>query len=68
LRTTSVIRNIVYGADTIRYEKFDAASTERLKIGEWAPRAVTGGTMQWNPTTKVLTVRSTANAVVISRR
>jgi hypothetical protein len=68
LRTTSVIRNITYGPDTIRYEKFDASSTERLKLGEWAPRGVTGGRMQWDDRTKVLTIQSTANAVVISRR
>jgi len=43
-------------------------STERLKLGEWAPRSVTGGKMQWDPKTKVLTVQSTANTVVISRK
>ena len=68
LRTTSVIRNIAYSAETIRYEKFDGVSTERLKLGEWAPRSVTGGKMQWDPKTKVLTVQSTANTVVISRK
>ncbi|MEO8370495.1 MAG: hypothetical protein ABI806_15030 [Candidatus Solibacter sp.] len=68
LRTTSVIRNIAYTADGIRYEKFDGASTERLKLGEWAPRSVTGGKMQWDSKTKVLTVQSTANTVVISRK
>jgi hypothetical protein len=68
LRTTSVIRGITYGADTIRYDKFDAASTERLKLGEWTPRSVTGGKMQWDPKTKVLTIQATANTVVINRR
>lgn len=68
LRTTSVIRNIAYGPDAIRYEKFEAASTERLKLGEWAPRGVTGGRMQWDPRTKVLTIQATAKTVVIDRR
>jgi hypothetical protein len=68
LRTTSVIRGITYGADAIRYEKFDAVSTERLKLGEWAPRSVTGGRMQWDPKAKVLTVHGTANVVTINRR
>ena len=63
-----MIRNIAYSAETIRYEKFDGASTERLKLGEWAPRSVTGGKMQWDPKTKVLTVQSTASTVVISRK
>jgi hypothetical protein len=65
LRTTSVIRNIRYGADAIQYEKFDAASAERFKLGEWTPRAITGGTMKWDPATKVLSVQSTAKAVTI---
>ena len=65
LRTTSVIRNIRYGADAIQYEKFDAASAERFKLGEWTPRAITGGTMQWDPATKVLSVQSTAKSVTI---
>ena len=68
LRTSSVIRGITYGADTIRYDKFDAASTELLKLGEWTPRSVTGGRMQWDPKTKALTIQSTANTVVINRR
>lgn len=65
LRTTSVIRGISYGADAIRYEKFDAASSERFKLGEWTPRSISGGKMQWDPKTKVLAVQSTAKSVVI---
>lgn len=68
LRTTSVIRSITYSADAIRYEKFDAVSTERLKLGAWAPRSATGATMQWDPNTKVLTVHSTATVVLINRQ
>jgi hypothetical protein len=68
LRTTSVIRSIRYGADAIQYDKFDAASTERLKLGEWTPAGVAGGRMRWDPKTKVLTIESTANTVVIRRR
>lgn len=68
LRTTSVIRSIRYGPDTIQYEKSDASSTERFKLGEWTPRAVSGGTMQWDPKSKVLTVLSTLNSVTIRAR
>jgi hypothetical protein len=65
LRTTSVIRNLKYGPDEVQYEKFDAGSTERFKFGEWTPRTVTGGKMQWDAKTKVLTVQSTAKLVAI---
>jgi hypothetical protein len=68
LRTTSVISGIRYGADAIQYEKFDAVSTERFKVGEGTPRAVVGGKMQWDPRTKVLTVRATARAVTVGMK
>jgi hypothetical protein len=67
LRTTSVIRNISYRGDVIRYEKFDPASTERFKLGEWAPAKVAGGRMRWDPKSKVLTVEATATTVTITR-
>jgi hypothetical protein len=67
LRTSSVIRSITYNAGTIRYQKFDAMSTERLKLGEWPPANVTGGRIHWDQKSKVLTVQSTANTVVIRR-
>jgi len=35
LRTSSVVRSIDYGKDAIAYEKWDAASRERLKLGAW---------------------------------
>jgi hypothetical protein len=67
LRTSSVIQSIEYGADRIAYTKFDAASTERLKMGAWQPKAVSGGAMEWNPATRVLNVRSKARTVTIRR-
>jgi hypothetical protein len=67
LRTTSVVQHIEYGSDAITYTKFDAASTERLKLGAWTPKLVTGGVMQWDPKTKVLTVQSKAKTVRIAR-
>ena len=67
LRTTSVIRNISYRLDAISYEKFDAASTERFKLGEWTPAKVSGGRMRWDPKSKVLTVEATAKTVTITR-
>jgi hypothetical protein len=68
LRTSSVIRNISYGPEAIQYEKFDAASSERFKLGEWTPRTISGGRMQWDSKTKVLTVQSTARSVTIRAR
>jgi hypothetical protein len=66
LRTSSVIRSISYRPDAIRYEKFDASSVERFKLGEWTPAKVLGGKMQWDPTSKVLTVESTSKTVAIT--
>lgn len=67
LRTTSVIRSISYGPARIVYTKFDAASAERLKLGVWVPKSVKGGTFEWDPTSKVLTVKATAKTVTIER-
>jgi hypothetical protein len=61
-----VIRNITYGPDSITYTKFDAVSTERLKLGGWTPKSVTGGTMQWDAKAKVLTVQAKDQAVRIT--
>jgi hypothetical protein len=65
LRTSSVVRSIEYGPDVIAYEKWDAASRERLKLGAWTPGAVEGGTMRWDPTTRVLEIEATARRVVV---
>jgi len=67
LRTSSVIRSVDYGEDTIAYEKWDADSRERLKLGEWEPGEIEGGTFQWDPETRVLVVTAVARAVVIRR-
>jgi hypothetical protein len=65
LRTSSVVQSIEYGAGSISYRKFDADSTERFKMGAWAPKSVVGGAMQWDATGKILTVRARAPAVTI---
>jgi polyisoprenoid-binding protein YceI len=68
LRSSSVVRGIDYGPDAVTYEKRDATSRERLKLGAWEPGAVEGGTTQWDPKTRVLEVTATAKRVVIRRR
>ena len=68
LRTSSVVRAIDYGPDAIAYEKWDAVSRERLKLGAWEPGAVEGGAMRWDSGSRVLEVSSTARRVAIRRR
>lgn len=65
LRTSSVVQSIKYGPHRISYYKFDADSTERFKMGAWAPKSVEGGSMQWDAATKVLTVKARARTVSI---
>jgi len=67
LRTSSVIQKISYGDKEITYTKFDARSSEKLKLGAWAPRSVTGGRMKWDPASKILTIEATSNTVSIRR-
>ncbi|MFN0122475.1 MAG: hypothetical protein ACKV2V_18425 [Blastocatellia bacterium] len=67
LRTSSVIQNIQYGNDEIRYTKFDAKSVERFKLGAWTPKAVKGGKLKWDATTKVLEIQARAKTVIIRR-
>jgi hypothetical protein len=67
LRTSSVIQSLDYGANAIAYTKFDSNSTERFKLGAWTPKAVSGGSMQWDPKTKVLTVKANQKTVRIVR-
>ena len=68
LRSSSVVRRIEYGEDEVRYEKWDEVSREKLKLGAWEPGSAEGGTMAWDPKTKVLELSATARAVVIHRR
>jgi hypothetical protein len=68
LRTSSVVRSIAYGPDSIAYEKWDAASREELKLGAWEPGSIEGGTMSWDASRRLLRVSSTARRVVIRRR
>ncbi len=67
LRTTSVIRSITYGEAVITYTKFDRTSTERLKLGGWRPKSVSGGRMEWDAKAKVLTVHAIEQTVRITR-
>jgi hypothetical protein len=67
LRTSSVIQNIDYGADRIAYKKFDARSTERLKMAAWKPKSVKGGKMKWDDKTHVLTITATSSNVTIAK-
>lgn len=67
LRTTSVIQGIDYGDDSVTYEKWDADSRERLKLGAWEPGAVQGGTFIWDAETRVLEVTASTPRVVIRR-
>lgn len=68
LRTSSVIQSISYGGDRITYTKFDARSRERLKLGQWTPARVRGGTMKWNPANKTLEISTNEKTVVIERQ
>jgi hypothetical protein len=67
LRTTSVIQNIDYGGSTITYKKFDLDSSERFKLGAWTPKSISGGVMQWDAKSKVLTVEAKEKTVRIAR-
>jgi hypothetical protein len=68
LRTSSVIQSIAYGEDAIVYTKFDAVSTERLKLDAWTAGTVTGGTLAWDADQRVATISATARSVRITRR
>jgi hypothetical protein len=65
LRTSSVIQSISYAPDKITYTKFDAVSTELLKLGNAVPKSVAGGAMSWDATSRVLKVAATQKAVSI---
>jgi hypothetical protein len=65
LRSSSIIQNIAYSPNRITYQKFDVKSEERLKLGGGIPTSVTGGSMNWDATQKLLAVHATANQVTI---
>jgi hypothetical protein len=65
LRTTSVVQSINYAPDRIDYTKFDKTSVELLKMGAAAPKSVRGGSMEWNPKTKVLTIKANRKTVTV---
>ena len=68
LRTTSVVQEIKYAADSISYRKFDTDSEERFKLGGGVPLRVRGGRFTWNPEGKVLTLHASAREVTIDLR
>ena len=66
LRSSSVIATIDYAPLLIRYTKWDASSAELFKLGAAVPQTVKGGSMQWDPKTKTLTVKADHKAVEIT--
>ena len=66
LETSSVIESIQYGPQQIAYRKYDAQSTERFKLGAWTPKTVAGGSMNWEPKTRILTVKAGARQVTVT--
>jgi len=66
LRTSSVCKSIDYTPSQIVYTKFDAASTELFKLGGARPKSVEGGTMRWDPQTKLLRVTAQRPSVKIT--
>ena len=67
LRTSSVVKSVSYGNDSLTYVKFDTNSTERLRMGLWEPKGIIGGTMKWDATTKVLEVTAISPTVILIR-
>lgn len=65
LRTSSVIQSIVYASDKITYTKFDAGSTELLKLGNATPKSVDGGAVTWDAKSMVLKVTANQKTVTI---
>ena len=63
LRTTSVIKTITYGREAIAYAKFDAVSTETLRLGACSPAGVTGGTLEWDGRSRVALVHASGKSV-----
>lgn len=66
LRTSSVVREITYGASQIRFEAFDPRSEELFRIGAGTPARIEGGTLAWDPATRVLRVHADRRKVVIT--
>jgi len=66
LKTSSVIKDIQYGPDEIRYSKFDKHSVEVLKIGLGVPQSVQGGSMKWDSSKHLLQVDADADEVRIA--
>jgi hypothetical protein len=68
LRTSSVLQQIQYSPEKITYRKYDAGSTERLKIGAGIPASVRGGAMHWDAAQKLLTVHANSREVTVLLR
>jgi hypothetical protein len=67
LSTTSTIQSIDYTPSTITYRKFDAASTEVLRLGGWRSVTVSGGTFTWDAAAGVLVLRATQRVIRVIR-
>jgi hypothetical protein len=65
LRTSSVIRSIVYGKSSIQYEKYDADSEELFKLGSSSPAGIQGATITWDSSSHVLRVHAHDRRVLI---
>ena len=65
LRTSSVVQFITYASDRIEYTKFDNDSVELLKMGAATPKSVKGGSMNWDPKTKMLTIKANRKQVTV---
>jgi hypothetical protein len=65
LQTSSVVRAIDYGPKAIRYSLFDATSEQRFKLGHSTPTKIWGGTMAWDPATRLLRVQAQTKRVQI---
>jgi hypothetical protein len=66
LATSSVVQSIEYSAEKITYRKFDANSTDRIKVGFGTPTAIRGGSMKWDASSRVLTVDAGSTEVFIT--
>lgn len=65
LRTSSVVQDIDYGSNAIKYTKYNKHSHERFKLGSWEPVSVEGARFRWNAETKVLEVFAHSRTVTI---
>jgi hypothetical protein len=61
------LQTITYSDTEIRFTTFEAGSVTLLKLGAWHPTTIQGGSMDWDPTHKVLRVTAQARTIVLGR-